>query len=54
MKAELEIELLREKIDPLREREAFKLTKAVKMLTELLEQSASGACESDAKGELPS
>ena len=50
VKAELEIELLHEKIDQLREREVLKLTEAVRMLTELLEQSASGARESDAEG----
>jgi uncharacterized membrane protein len=37
VKAELEIEWLHEKIDQLREREVFKLTEAVRMLTELLE-----------------
>jgi uncharacterized membrane protein len=47
VKAELEIELLHEKIDQPREREVLKLTEAVRMLTELLEQSASGARESD-------
>lgn len=50
VKAELEIELLHEKIDQLREREVLKLTEAVRMLTELLEQSASGARESDEEG----
>jgi uncharacterized membrane protein len=54
VKAELEIELLHEKIDQLREREGFKLTEAVRTLTELLEQSASGARESDAEGGQPS
>jgi uncharacterized membrane protein len=54
VKAELEIELLHEKIDQLREREVLKLTEAVKMLTDLLEQSASGARESDAEGGRPS
>ena len=54
MKAELEIELLHEKIDQLREREVLKLTDAVRMLTALLEQSASGARESDAEGGRPS
>ena len=54
VKAELEIELLHEKIDQLREREVLKLTEAVRMLTELLEQSASGARESDADDERPS
>jgi uncharacterized membrane protein len=51
VKAELEIELLHEKM---REREVLKLTEAVRMLTELLEQSASGARESDAEGGRPS
>jgi hypothetical protein len=41
-----EIELLHEKIDQLREREVLKLTEAVGMLTELLQQSASDARES--------
>ncbi len=50
VKAELEIELLHEKIDQSREREVVKLTDAVRMLTELPEQSAPGACESDAEG----
>jgi uncharacterized membrane protein len=54
VKAELEIELLHEKIDQLREREVLKLTEAVRTLTELLEQSASGARESDAEGGRPS
>jgi hypothetical protein len=45
VKAELEIELLHEKIDQLREHEVLKLTEAVRMLTELLEQSASGPRE---------
>ena len=53
MKAELEIELLHEKIDQLREREVLKLTEAVRTLTEL-EQSGSGARESDAEGGRPS
>src|SRR4029077_19628476 len=39
VKAELEIELLHEKIDQLREHEVLKLTEAVRTLTELLEQS---------------
>ena len=43
VKAELEIELLHEKIDQLHEREVLKLMEAVRMLTDLLEQSASGA-----------
>jgi uncharacterized membrane protein len=54
VKAELEIELLHEKIDQLREREVLKLTEAVRTLTELLELSASGARESDAEGGRPS
>jgi uncharacterized membrane protein len=54
VKAELEIELLHEKIDQLREREVLELTEAVKMLTELLEQSASTSRESDAEGGRPS
>jgi uncharacterized membrane protein len=41
VKAELEIELLHEKIDHLREREVLELTEAVRTLTELLKQSAS-------------
>ena len=39
--------MLHEKIDQLREREALKLTEAVRTLVELLEQSALGAPESD-------
>jgi uncharacterized membrane protein len=55
VKAELEIELLHEKIDQLREREVLKLTEAVRMLAELLEQqSALGAREPDAEGGRPS
>src|SRR5690348_4680784 len=54
VKAELEIELLHEKIDELREREFLMLTDAVRMLTELLEQSAPGARQSNAEGERPS
>jgi len=54
VKAELEIELLHEKIDQLREREVLKLTEAVRMLTKLLQSSASGARESDAEGGRPS
>ncbi|MET4606865.1 putative membrane protein [Bradyrhizobium sp. JR4.1] len=50
VKAELEIELLHEKIDQLREREILKLTEAVRTLTVLLEEPASGARESDAEG----
>ena len=54
VKAELEIELLHKKIDQLREREVLKPTGAVRTLTELLEQSASGAPESDVVGGWPS
>jgi uncharacterized membrane protein len=54
VKAELEIELLHEKIDHLREREVLKLTEAVKMLTELLERSASDARQSGAESGSPS
>jgi uncharacterized membrane protein len=53
VKAELEIELLHEKIDQLREREVLKLTEAVMVLTELQQQSASHARESDSKGGRP-
>ena len=49
VKAELEIELPHEKIDQLREWEVLKLTEAVMVLTELQQQSASHACESDSK-----
>jgi uncharacterized membrane protein len=49
VKAELEIELLHEKIDQLREWEVLKLTEAVMVLTELQQQSASHARESDSK-----
>ena len=54
VKAELEIELLHEKIDQLREREVLKLTEAVRVLTELLEQSPPAAREPDAEGRRPS
>lgn len=54
VKAELEIELLHEKIDQLREREVLKLTEAVRVLTELLDQSPPGAREHDAEGGRPS
>ena len=54
VKAELEIELLHEKIDQLREREVLKLTEAVRVLTELQQQSASRACESDSESGWPS
>jgi uncharacterized membrane protein len=54
VKAELEIELLHEKIDQLREREVLKLTEAVSRLTELLEQSASGARDPATEGGRPS
>jgi hypothetical protein len=46
--------VLHEKIDQLRERGVLKLTEAVKTLTELLAQSASGARESDLEGARPS
>lgn len=39
VKAELEIELLHEKIDQLREQEVLKLTEAVRRLTELLDRT---------------
>jgi hypothetical protein len=54
VKAELETELLHEKIDQLRDREVLKLTEAVRMLTELQGQTASGSRASDADGERPS
>jgi uncharacterized membrane protein len=54
VKAELERELLHEKIDQLREWEVLKLTEAVRVLTELQQRSASGARESDAEGGQPS
>ena len=54
VKAELEIELLHEKIDQHREREVLELTEAVGALTELQRQSASRACESDSEGGWPS
>lgn len=41
IKAELEIELLHEKIDQLREQEVLKLTEAVMRLTELLSRTSS-------------
>src|SRR5437588_4839741 len=53
VKAELEIELLHEKIDQLRKREVLKLTEAVRALTEQ-QQLASGARGSDAEGGWPS
>src|SRR4051794_40850261 len=53
VKAELEIELLHEKIDQLREREVLKLTEAVRMLTELREQWAPGAREPEGGGGRP-
>jgi uncharacterized membrane protein len=43
IKAELEIELLHQKIDQLRETEVVQLTKAVSELTALLQQSKPGA-----------
>jgi uncharacterized membrane protein len=39
VKAELEIELLHQKIDQLREKEVLSLTEAVRQLTELLGRS---------------
>lgn len=54
VRAELGIESLHEKIGQLREREILKLTEAVRILTELLEESTSGARESDAQGGGPS
>ena len=54
VRAEPETELLHEKIDQLREREVLKLTEGIRMLTELQEQLASGARESDAEGGRPS
>jgi uncharacterized membrane protein len=54
VKAELEIELRHEKIDQLREREVLKLTEAVRVLTELQQQSTSHARESDSEGGRPS
>ena len=54
VKAELEIELLHEKIDQLREREVLRLTEAVRTLTELLGHSASDARQPDAEGGRPS
>lgn len=45
VKAELEIELLHEKIDELREQEVLRLTEAVKRLTDLLHTSESGRGE---------
>ena len=43
VKAELEIELLHQKIDQLRETEVARLTQAVSDLTELLKQARAGA-----------
>lgn len=53
VKAELEIELLHEKIDQLREREVLELTQAVRMLTELLERFSSTAHEPESEGGRP-
>jgi uncharacterized membrane protein len=50
VKAELEIELLHEKIDQLREREVLELTEAVRVLTELLERSVATTREPEARG----
>ena len=46
VKAELEIELLHEKIDQLREQEVLKLTEAVRCLTELLQRTTGEALPS--------
>jgi uncharacterized membrane protein len=46
VKAELEIELLHDKIDQLREQEVLKLTEAVMRLTELLGRATSGSANS--------
>ena len=46
--------MLHPKIDQLREREILKLMEAVRMLIELLEQSASDACESHTESGRPS
>jgi hypothetical protein len=46
--------LLHEKIEQLRESEVLKPTEAIRMLTELLEQSTSDARESGAESEPPS
>ena len=54
VKAELEIELLHAKIDQLREREILKLTEAVRVLTELQQQSAAGARGPYAESRRPS
>ena len=43
VKAELEIELLHEKLDELRGKEVLALTESVRRLTELLDRDASGA-----------
>ena len=48
------LRLLHEKIEQLRESEVLKPTEAIRMLTELLEQSTSDARESDAESEPPS
>jgi uncharacterized membrane protein len=42
VKAELEIELPREKIDQMRTQEVLKLSEAVRFLSEILQQSAGG------------
>jgi len=54
VKAGLEIELLHEKIDQLREREVLTLTEAVRMLTEMLSSRRRVHHEPDAKGGWPS
>jgi len=48
VKAELEIELLHQKLDQLREQEVVQLSLAVKELSELLNRS--GLCKSDGQG----
>ena len=50
VKAELEIELLHEKIDQLRAQEVLNLTKSVKYLTELLMQSGNAGRDPHEKG----
>jgi uncharacterized membrane protein len=51
VKAELEIELLHQKLDELREQEVVQLSLAVKELSELLNRA--GLCKSDALGVAP-
>ena len=54
VKAELEIELLHEKINQLREREVLKLTEAVRMAGRAAGAVCVGASQSDAVGGRPS